>query len=162
MLRLDINILFTLINILILYLVVKKFLLGPVNAILDKRKEMIDGTLEEADNTKQEAISLKEKYEASVIEIEEQKKLATSEARKDAMVEYERIVGDAKNEADNILVTAKEKAQADKDKILQKAQTEISDMIIDAAAKVMGAGSNADSDKKLYEHFLAKAGDSIE
>lgn len=162
MLRLDINILFTFINIFILYLVVKKFLLGPINAILDKRKETLEGKFEEADNTKQEAISLKEKYEASVSEIEEEKKLATSEARQDAMVEYERIIGDAQNEADKILVSAKKNAQADKDKMLQKAQTEISDMIIDAAAKVMGAGSNADSDKKLYEHFLAKAGDSIE
>ncbi len=162
MLRLDINIIFTFINIFILYIVVKKFLLGPVNAILAKRKETIEGKFEEADITKQEALSLKEKYEVSVSGIEEEKKLAASEARKDAMLEYERIVSDAQNEADKILVSAKENAQADKDKVLQKAKAEISDMVIDAAAKVMGAGSNADSDKKLYEQFLAKAGDSIE
>ena len=42
MLRVDINLVFTIINLLVLYLLMKKFLFGPVVAVMEKRKAMIE------------------------------------------------------------------------------------------------------------------------
>ena len=42
MLRLDWNILFNIINLIILYLLMKRFLFKPVNAILEKRQQAAD------------------------------------------------------------------------------------------------------------------------
>ena len=41
MLRVDINLVFTIINLLVLYLLIKKLLFGPVVAVMEKRKAMI-------------------------------------------------------------------------------------------------------------------------
>lgn len=41
MLRLDWNLVFTIINLIILYLILKKLLVGPVTGIIDKRQAMI-------------------------------------------------------------------------------------------------------------------------
>ena len=64
MLRLDINLLFTIINLLIWYLLIKKFLFKPVNNIIAKREEAIEGRYKEAEQEKLEAGQQKEKYEA--------------------------------------------------------------------------------------------------
>ena len=62
MLRLDINLLFTIINLLIWYLLIKKFLFKPVNNIIAKREEAIEGRYKEAEQEKLEAGQQKEKY----------------------------------------------------------------------------------------------------
>lgn len=162
MLRLDINLVFTLINLLILYIVIRKFLFAPVNKILAKRKELLDDSFREAEEAKEKAHSLKVEYEASISGVEAEKEQARASARKEAQAEYDRIVNNAQGKADKIVTEAKTNAQADRDKLLQKAQGEITGMVVDAAAKMMAQGSNADSDKKLYEQFLTEAGDSIE
>lgn len=55
MLRLDWNILFNIINLIILYLLMKRFLFKPVNAILEKRQQAADAQFAEADRQKAEA-----------------------------------------------------------------------------------------------------------
>lgn len=162
MLRLDINFVFTLINLLILYLVVRKFLFAPVNKILAKRKELLDNSFKEAEEAKKEAFSIKEKYETSMSSVEAEKEQVKSAARKEAQAEYERIVESAQGKADVIVTQARTAAQADREKLLKKAQGEIAGMVVDAAAKMMAQKSSSDSDRQLYEQFLAKAGDSIE
>ena len=45
MLRLDINLVFTIINLLVLYFLMKKFLFKPVNNIIAQREEAIKNSL---------------------------------------------------------------------------------------------------------------------
>ena len=73
MLRLDINLLFTIINLLIWYLLIKKFLFKPVNNIIAKREEAIEGRYKEAEQEKLEAGQQKEKYEALQSGIQDEK-----------------------------------------------------------------------------------------
>ena len=42
MIKIDINLVFTIINLIVLYLLMKKFLFGPIIAVMEKRKAMID------------------------------------------------------------------------------------------------------------------------
>ena len=66
LLRIDWNVVFTIINLIVLYLLLKKFLIGPVTGIMQKRKEMIDGQLADADNRRKQAGELKQQYEDMV------------------------------------------------------------------------------------------------
>ena len=65
LLRIDWNVLFTIINLIVLYLLLKKFLIGPVTGIMQKRKEMIEGQLADADDKKKQAGELKQQYAIS-------------------------------------------------------------------------------------------------
>ena len=51
-----------------------------------------------------------------------------------------------------------DEAISQKEQILKKAEKEIADMVVDAAAKVVGSNS-ADTNAALYDTFLNKAGD---
>ena len=52
MLRLDINLVFTIINLLILYFLMRKFLFKPVNGIIAAREEIIRKQFAEAEELK--------------------------------------------------------------------------------------------------------------
>ena len=89
---------------------------------------------------------------------ENEKKKVVAEARKTADEEYQRIVTDAHKTASQIKDDAEAEAISQKEQILKKAEKEIADMVVDAAAKVVGSNS-ADTNAALYDTFLNKAGD---
>lgn len=63
MIQINLNLVFTIINLLVLYILMKKFLFGPVIRIMDQRKEMIDQQFEEAKKTEDRANQLQKQYE---------------------------------------------------------------------------------------------------
>ena len=157
MLQLDVwNVLFTVINLLILFVLMRIFLYKPVQKIIAARQAEADKQFDEAAAKQSEAEELKTKYEAVLSDAENEKKKVVAEARKTADEEYQRIVTDAHKTASQI----KDEAEAisQKEQILKKAEKEIADMVVDAAAKVVGSNS-ADTNAALYDTFLNKAGD---
>jgi len=159
MLRLDINLLFTIINLLLLFVLMKKFLFKPVQNILDERQCEADRQFEEAKAKQAAADGLKAQYEQSVAGIEQQRADTLKEARKNADAEYQKIVEDAKTQAKQIKEDAVVEANNQKTQILKKAEKEIADMVIDATVKVVGKQTGAQADSTLYNEFLNKAGD---
>ena len=145
MLRLDWNLLFTVINLLLLFVLMKIFLFKPVQKIIAARQAEADG--------------LKAQYAKSIASVEEEKSKAMQETMKKADAEYQRIVGDAESKAKQIKEDAAVEAENQKTQILNKAEKEIADMVVDAAVKVVGKNSGADVDSSLYNEFLDKAGD---
>ena len=63
MLRLDINLVFTVINLLVLYFFMRKFLFGRVNKIVEERKALIEKQFADAEAAQNEADSMKTEYE---------------------------------------------------------------------------------------------------
>ena len=55
MLRLDINLVFTIINLLIWYAIIRIFLFKPINKVIDKRNAAIQEKYDEAKKMQEEA-----------------------------------------------------------------------------------------------------------
>lgn len=159
MLKIDFwNIVFTVINLLVLYWAMKKFLIGPVTAIMDKRKELIESQLTHAAQTEQAALQLKADYEKDLGNAREESKQIVEKARSDAKAEYERIMKDADAKALDIITKANKTVELEKQKTLQDMESEIAGLALAAAAKIMS--DKQDNDTALYNKFLAKAGDA--
>lgn len=159
MLKLDINLLFTIINILILYFIVRKFLFKPVQKILDARQAEIDGQYADAEETQTAAEELKKQYETSMNNIAEEKESILSEAREKAGREYEKILDEARAQADKIVEDAKKDADAEQLRRRQQAQEEIADLVMAATAKIVASKQSEEADRELYNQFIAKTGE---
>ena len=66
MLRFDWNFLFMLINLIIFFLLMKRFLFKPIMKVMDKRKEMIDNQFNDAENANNQALEVKKQYEEKI------------------------------------------------------------------------------------------------
>jgi F-type H+-transporting ATPase subunit b len=149
------NILATVINVLVLFLLVQKFLVKPIMGVIEKRENMINSQFEEAKETKETADSLKTQYEDSLKSAHEESLAIVDKARTNAQTEYDRIVKDADDQAKSIVAKAKTDAELEKDQALKEVKSEIGDLIALAVGKVATNNASAENDKELIDKFLA-------
>lgn len=159
MLSLGWGLVWTIINIIVLYLLMKKFLVGPVLGIMEKRKELIARQMEEARTAQEKAEELKGRYEGALASAKEESAQIIQEAKADAKSMGKRLVEEANQEAARILETARSAAEAEKKNALEGARTEIAGLAVEAAKKLLTQGSSPEGNQMLYDQFLAKAGD---
>jgi F-type H+-transporting ATPase subunit b len=150
MLELDISLVFTIIDVLILYFILKKFLFGRVRKVMDERKKEIDQSYATADQRMKEADEKKAQMERELAAIGQTREESLVKARKDAGFEYDRIISEAHTRSDEILEETRRKAEAEAAQARKKADDEITAMVKEAAAKIV----ETDSDKELYDSFL--------
>ena len=140
MLRLDINLLFTVINLLVLYFFAKKFLFGRVNQILEERKALIEKKFADAKTAQDTADGMKTEYEGKLA-------AAAGEAAAETELEQKRR-------------RAEETMAVERANALRDMKSEIATLVIDAAAKAVGDRNTEEQDKLLYDQFIAEAGEA--
>ena len=150
MLRIDSNILWTIINLLILYALMKHFLFQPVHDILGKRKQEIESDFAFANQQKQEALESKNKANQQLENMQTICDGMLADAKEKASLEYEQIIADANKKSDEMIEQARIKTIEVANEEKAKAKSEIADLINKAADKI----TNTKSDEKLYDDFL--------
>ncbi len=160
MLNLDINVVFEIINIIVLFLLMKKFLFGPVNAIMEKRERLIRQSVEEAEITRNKANELKAEYESRLEDAKSEAASIIKDAKSRGEKEYESRLADAAKEAQKLIKDAEVSAAAEKEKALRGARSEIASLALAAAAKVAQKNTGSAEDKKLIDDFLTEAGEA--
>ncbi len=158
MLRLDWNMVITMINLIVLCLLMKKFLIGPVTAVMEQRQAQIEQQLQNASDAQAGAMTLKTQYEEKLKAAKEESGQILLQARADAQAEYDRLVQEAGRQAGRIIEDARQTAAQEQDKTLRDAQAQIAGLAMAAAARLISSGSDAAGDQLLYDQFLAKAG----
>lgn len=156
MLKLDWNLLFTVINLLILVGAMWYFLFKPVRKILEARQAEVDREAALMKAKTADAEAMKARYEKSLSDAEEERRQILSKARKQADEEYKKIVNNAKATARRIETEASEDIARSKARILSDAEQEIADMIALATEKNVGENCGSDIDNALYNQFLAE------
>ncbi|MCR4896145.1 MAG: ATP synthase F0 subunit B [Lachnospiraceae bacterium] len=157
MLRFDINLLFTVINVLILFFVVWRFLLKPINKILDQRKAEVEKQYADADEAKELAERAKESYEKGLADMGQERSRLMSESQAKASREYENIIATARSEAETILSNARINGEEEKRRRIKQASEEIAVLVTEGTAKLVASKDSAENDKELLDEFLRRA-----
>ena len=157
MLRLDWNLVFTVINLIVMLLLMKKYLIGPVTNVMDKRRALIEGQLLNASNTEKSAMDLKQQYETSIKEVGTKTDIMLEAARKNASAEYDRIVDEANEKAERMIKDAETAISLDREKTLREIESEIAGLALIAAKKIVCENADGSLNQSLYDDFLKKS-----
>ena len=160
MLRLDINLVFTIINLIVLFVLMRIFLFKPVNNIIAKREEAIRKQFDDADAVRKEAENLKTEYEASLAGAKDESARLITEAKEKAGGEYDRTVKSADEEVNKKIQKAQETIEEEKQKTMRNMQSEIQGLVVAAATKVVGSQVQAGDSSRLYDDFIAEMGET--
>lgn len=158
LLRIDWNVVWTIINLLVLFVALRHFLYKPVMKVMDERKKMIDGQIADAENQKKQAGELKAQYAKKLEEAHAESADIMEKARKSAQAEYENRINAADAEAQRIIKDAHKTVELERDKTVADLQSEIAVLAVAAAGKVLGEASTSENNQLLYNQFLAQAG----
>nr|WP_288973774.1 ATP synthase F0 subunit B [Shuttleworthia satelles] len=150
MLHIDLTILWVIIDLIILYFILKKFLFGRVRDVIARREGQIKKSYDDAASVKADAQALHEKYEAQQQSAQAEAANIRMEAIKKANAEYDRILGEAGDRSDQMIEEAKKKAQAAAEIERREAEEKITDLVKNAAAKLV----DSQTDEQMYDAFL--------
>ena len=151
--------LFILLNTLAIFLVARKYLIGPVRKLIESRQKEIDDMYENAGNAREEAMAMKEEYLKKLNDAQMTSDKIVKDAVARGQKREEEIVEKAKNEAGQILQKAQDDIRLEKKKAVNEAKNEISDMALEIAGKVVGRQLSAADKAEMIDHFIDELGD---
>ena len=154
------QILISLLNLLILFLLFKKFLFKPVNNMLAKRQSEIDETYRKADEANQSALENKLLWDEKMGTLKQESEDMLKKAQNTAKVQGETIVQKAKEQADGIVRQAQAQAQLEIKNAEEDIKKEIVVVSTAIANKLLEREINADDHRALIDSFIEKIGDS--
>ena len=147
----------TIINLIVLFLLLRHFLINPVSNIMEQRRKLIADGLQNAQDTQDEANRLKAEYEEALSGAKKESAEIVDKARIDARAEYDRIVGEAGAKAGNIIENAKENVRIEREQTMKELQSQIAGLAIASAEKIVG-----DKEQIIYDQFLGEVGGTDE
>ena len=156
MISLDISLVWVIINLLVLYLLLKKFLFKPVCKMMDERSAKIQSDLDGAAQAKADAEKIKADYEAEIADAHSQAVEITNKAKAQAGRECDLML--ARAESAKIMKEAEKSIANEKEKAMDDAKYQIADLAILAAAKVIKKNVGGDSDRETVDEFLSEVG----
>ena len=158
MISLDISLVWVIINLLVLYLLLKKFLFKPVCKMMDERSAKIRSDLDGAAQAKADAEKIKADYEAEIADAHSQAVEITNKAKAQASRECDLMLENARAESAKIMKEAEKSIANEKEKAMDDAKYQIADLAILAAAKVIKKNVGGDSDRETVDEFLSEVG----
>lgn len=148
------TIIFTIVNFFIVYFIIKKFLYKPIKNIMEQRKSEIDKTYLEANEMKQNARDLEKYYNDKIKNADHDANIIVSEANKKGQMEYQEILDNAKLKSMQIIDSAHTQIEKDKKLAVSKLKTEISDISIMIASKIIEREINTTNQNDIIEKII--------
>lgn len=151
---------FHMIMVLVLFFVLGKLLFKPVQKILEKRKETVEGQIEGAKKDQETAKALREEYEAKLQNANEERERILAEAYKTAKKREEVILEEAQQEAALIKERTRKDLEREQAKARDELRKETVQMAVMLAQRFVSASIRPQDQNALIEEALAGVEDA--
>ncbi len=153
------DIIIALLNLTLLFLLVKKFLFKPVKNVMQKRQDELSERYDEAAQAVIEADEKKKQWEEKMEGAEEEASSIIIDATETAKNRGEKIVSDAKLRAEYIVAQAQNEADLRHKKATEDIKREIVEVSGALAEKMLEREINTKDHQSLIDSFIEKIGD---
>ena len=149
---------FAWVNLLILYVFLKKLLFVPMKKMIDDRQKEIDDMYSDAESAKDGAQQLKSEYEEKISHAESESEEILKNALRRAQLKEEEILKGANEEASRVLERAEEQIALEKKRALNEVKNEVSSMAIGIASAVIERDVSESEHRDLIDDFINNIG----
>lgn len=150
---------FAWINLLILYLFLKKLLFVPIKNMIDSRQKEIDDMYTDAENKGAEAMAAKEEYERRLGQAHEESEEILRNAQRRAMLKEEEILREADERAARTLERAEEQIELEKKRAINEVKDEVSELAVGIASAIIERDVSAKEHGELIDDFIRNIGE---
>jgi F-type H+-transporting ATPase subunit b len=154
MLDFTVTFIITLINITVLFFILRAILFKPVTEFMEGRARRVQDSLDRAEKEKAEARELLAKYEARLKNIEAEAASIIREAREKAGREAQRIIDNGKAEAAAFLINARKQDEAERHAAMALFKAEAAALVVAASARLVQRDLAADDNRKYANMLL--------
>lgn len=151
---------FTLANVLILFLILRKVLFKKIIDVMDARDADIKNNIEAGQKAKEEGMKFKSEYETKIQDARDESQMIVDFARKRAEEKSDTIISEAKKEAEYIKQKANNEIAKEKEQAFNNIKSEISEIAVLAASKVIEKDIDKAKHEDLIEKFIKEVGEA--
>ncbi|MBQ2155716.1 MAG: F0F1 ATP synthase subunit B [Clostridiales bacterium] len=154
------QIVISLANLVILFLILKKFLFEPVKKIKAQRENEIETQYKKAEKARKEADDLKAGWEDKITTADQKADEIISEAVERANERNEIMLYESREKADQIIRKAKADIERDRREARETIKKEIVDVSQVISEQIIGREINMDDHRELIDDAIDKLGET--
>ncbi len=145
----------TLIAFAITFFVLRRYAFGPIQRVIDERRERIRQSIEEADRARAEARDLLEEHRKLVGHAKQEAEEILAEGRRVAESQRERVREETEADRERRLEETKRQIEAETQRALEQIRAEVAELTLVATAKVTGKVLDRDDHRRLIEDAIS-------
>jgi F-type H+-transporting ATPase subunit b len=145
----------TLVAFVITLFVLKRYAFGPIQKLIDERRDRIRQSIEEADNAREEARKLLEEHRALIGQARTDAEAILTEARHVADSQRERVREETEADRQRRLEETRRQVEAETRRALEEIRAEVADLTMIAATKITGKALTDADHKRLIADAIS-------
>lgn len=153
------QIVISLVNLLIIFLILKKFLFKPVQKVMGERRSQVDRMYSDADESRSAANEMKQEYEQRLASARQEADGMIRTATQTAQQKSDQILAEAKAQAAHAKQKAEAEIELQKQQMLRDAQGELSDLAVSIASKVVEKEVSRQEYDGFVDDFIRNVGE---
>jgi len=139
----------TIVCFLITLFVLKKWAFGPIQKMIDERREQIRRSIEAADAARDESRKLLEEHRQLIAQARGEAEAILTEARRTRESMEQRMREETEAERQRRLEETRKEIAAETARALEQIRAEVAELTLEAASRVVGRSLSADQDREL-------------
>jgi F-type H+-transporting ATPase subunit b len=138
----------------VLFYFMWKWVIPRLNTLLDARRAQIQGQLENAEQTRQQAEHELADYRSQLAGAREEANRIIEEARATAEQFRQDIQAKAEEESRLTVARAQDEIRAERDRVFNELRTQVGDIAVELAGRVVGAELDTTSHERLIDDYI--------
>ena len=155
MLDFSVTFIITIINITVLFVILRLLLFKPVSKFMAERTKRVQDSIEQSEKDKAQAKALLAEYEARLKAAEAEAKTIIDNAREQAREEAERIIAESRVHADIELARIRKQLELERQAALAVFRTEAAALVVEVSGRLLGREIKTE-DCQSYADMLLK------
>jgi F-type H+-transporting ATPase subunit b len=144
----------TIVCFLITLWVLKRFAFGPIQKMLDDRREQIRRSIEEAEHSREQARQLLEEHRELMNQARSDAEQILAEARNTAGAMEQRMRAETETERQRRLEETRREIAAETARALEQIRSEVADLTLEATSIVVGQKLDSARDRELITEAI--------
>jgi len=154
MLDFSVTFIITIINITILFIILRKVLFKPVAKFMADRAQRVQDTIDQAKKDKADAQKLLEQYQGKLKNAETEAQEIIKAARTNAEAQARQIVADGKAAAEALTAAAHKQVEAERQTAFARFKVEAAALVMSACARMVQREISGDDNRRYAAMLL--------
>jgi F-type H+-transporting ATPase subunit b len=146
------------ISLIILVAILRKFAFGPILGLLDERRGEVTRQMDMMDADRRAMDEARQDYQQRLANIEAEARERIQAAIKEAQQMREQIITESRSQGEGLLHRAQEEIQREKQKALVELRTEVAELAVGAATKILGRAIDPQAQRDLIGSVIHDVG----
>ena len=154
MLDFSVTFIITVINIAILFFILRAILWKPVSKFMADRANKVQNSIDRAEKDKTQAMTLLAQYEVQLKNAEIEAEIIMQEARENAKQEADKIIAESRISAEAAMVSARKQIEEERQHVMAGFRKEAAALVVAATGRLVGREIKTEDNRQYADMLL--------